>query len=66
MRIDVDALIGAEPGAEAFAAAGAAAREAVASRAPTCTRPRSTAGTWPASSSNERCEPPSARTGGRA
>ena len=30
VRVDVDALIGAEPGAEAFAAAGAAARAAVA------------------------------------
>ena len=30
VRLDTDGLIGAEPGAEAFAAAGAAAREAVA------------------------------------
>ena len=30
VRVDTDGLIGAEPGAEAFAAAGAAAREAVA------------------------------------
>ena len=56
VRVRADALIGAAPGREAFAAAGAAARARSPRRAPTCTRPPSIGATWPASWSNGRCE----------